>query len=412
MSTSTLAVEQPGWAFHPGPLQPLIQSYIDHLAARGYQATTLHHRQQRARHFCYWLNQSAIAVANINASVINQFAEHRCQCPGNRGSAILSTGYIGSIRQFVGFLEQSRIIQVAGRPTGDGRIQAYVDWMKQHQGTSETTIKGRCKLLKKLVPLLGLDPRAYDAAGVRSVILTESQRRSTSYMKHFVTALRCYLRYLAIEGQCLPSLDQAVPRVPHSKHLNIPKFLPAAKVEALINSCDTTTATGIRDRAVLLLLARLGLRSGDVVTLRIDDIDWQHGSLRVCGKGRKGASLPLPQDVGDALMKYLTESRPDAPNAQVFLRSLAPCQPFTDGNSVSTIVRRALARAGINDAPSSGAHMLRHSTATTLLQTGAALATIGALLRHKCLDTTFQYAKVDVPILKRIAQPWPDGASC
>jgi site-specific recombinase XerD len=146
--------------------------------------------------------------------------------------------------------------------------------------------------------------------------------------------------------------------------------------------------------------------------LRIDDIDWQHGTLRVCGKGRRQATLPLPQDVGDALMKYLTEARPDVPVAKVFLRAKAPCGPFFRWNAVGKIVHRALVRAGIDDAPARGAHLLRHSAAAMLLQDGAPLATIGTVLRHRNVNTTAHYAKVDFRALKQIAQPWPGGASC
>jgi site-specific recombinase XerD len=394
-------------------LQPLVQSYIDHLVARGYQAGTIHHLGHSARHFCYWLNLSDIAVAHIDDSVIKRFAEHRCQCPGYRASDILSTAFVGMVRKFVNFLEQSQVVHRITPPTGDGRIQAYLDWLRQHRGLSELTIGGRRKLMNQLLPLLGPDPHVYNAAGVRSIILSESQRRSAVNMKSIVTALRSYLRYLATQGQCSPSLVQAVPTVAHWKHSNLPKYLPAAKVEALINSCDTKTPTGIRDRAILLLLARLGLRAGDIMRLRIDDIDWQQGSLRVCGKERREAKLPLPQDAGDALLKYLSEVRPDVSIARIFLRSLAPCQPFVESSTgISTIVRRALVRAGIDDAPARGAHMLRHSAATTWLRSGTPLAAIGAVLRHRSIDTTAQYAKVDVPSLQRIAQPWPGGASC
>ena len=412
MSTSTFAEVQQHWAINPGALQPLVQSYIDHLVARGYQGATIHHLGRSARHFCYWLNQSYIAVAHIDDCVINRFAEHRCQCPGYRASDILSVAFVGMVRKFVGFLEQSQVVQRPAPTTGDSRIQAYLDWLREHRGLADNTIEARRKLMNQLLPLLGPDPFVYDAAGVRGVILAESQRRSAVNMKDVVTVLRSYLRYLATQGQCPPSLDQAVPSVAHWKHSNIPKSLPAAKVETLINSCDTTTATGMRDRAILLLLARLGLRAGDIMTLRIDDIDWQHGTLRVCGKSRRAENLPLPQDVGDAMLKYLTEARPADPIAQVFLCSLAPCRPFADSHTVSSIVCRTLARAGINDAPSRGAHMLRHSAATSLLRAGMPLAAIGAVLRHRSIDTTAQYAKVDTPSLKRIAQPWPGGASC
>jgi site-specific recombinase XerD len=413
MSTSTSAVSQQRWAINPGALQPLVQSYIDHLVARGYQAGTIHHLGHSARHFCYWLNESDIKVAHIDDRVIKRFAEHRCQCPGYRASDILSTAFVGMVRKFVSFLEQSQVVHRPAHTTDDGRILTYLDWLRHHRGLSEHTINGRRKLMNQLLPLLGPDPRTYDAAGVRNVIVAESQRRSVVNMKNIVTALRSYFRYLATQGQCSPSLDQAVPTVAHWKHSNLPKFLPAAKVETLINSCDATTATGIRDHAILLLLARLGLRAGDIVTLRVADIDWHHGTLRVCGKGRREANLPLPQDAGDALLRYLTEARPDVPIPQVFLRSLAPCRPFLESSTaISSIVRRALVRAGIDDAPSRGAHMLRHSAATTLLRAGTPLAAIGAVLRHRSIDTTAQYAKVDVLSLKRIAQAWPGGASC
>ena len=413
MFTTTFAVGPRLWALDPGALRPLIDSYIADLASRGYEAGTIHHLEHSARHFCYWLNHSGIAVSQADDSIIKRFAEHGCECPGYRGSQGLSAAFVGMVRKFVRFLEDSQVIQRAARPAGDERVQAYLDWLRQHRGLSELTIEGRRKLMKQLLPLLGPDPGSYDAAGVRDVIVSESRRRSAVNMKGIVTLLRSYLSYLATQGLCSPSLVQAVPTVAHWKHSSLPKYLPAAKVEALINSCDTTTPNGIRDHAVLLLLARLGLRAGDIMRLAINDIDWQQGSLRVCGKGRREAKLPLPQDVGDALLKYLTEVRPNVRIAKIFLRSLAPCEPFVESSTgISTIVRRALVRAGIHDAPSWGAHMLRHSAATILLRSGTPLAAIGAVLRHRSIDTTAQYAKVDIPSLQQIAQPWPGGASC
>jgi len=412
MFTSTFAVGPRRWALDPGALRPLIVSYVADLASRGYEAATIHHMEHCARHFCYWLNHSGFAISQTDDDVIDRFAKHQCRCPGERASGTLSAAFVGMVRKFVRFLEESQVVHRAERPSGDGRIQSYFDWLREHRGLSELTIEARRKLMKQILPLLGSDPGSYDAASVRGVILAESQRRSAVNMKSIVTVLRSYLGYLATQGQCSPSLVQAVPTVAHWKHSNLPKYLPAAKVEALINSCDTAP-NGIRDRAILLLLARLGLRAGDIMRLSINDIDWQQGSLRVCGKGRREAKLPLPQDVGDALLKYLNEVRPKVPIARIFLRSLAPCQPFVESSTgISTIVRRALVRAGIHDAPSQGAHMLRHSAATTWLRSGTPLAAIGAVLRHRSIDTTAQYAKVDVPSLKQVAQPWPGGASC
>ena len=413
MSTSTFAAVQPKRrALDPGALRPLVESYFDHLVSQGYRESTLGHFGYIVRHFCYWLNQANIAVAEVNDGVLKEFAAHRCKCPGNRASQTISAPSISGARMFICFLERDQVIHRPTSPLSDDRLHAYVDWLRQHRGSSETTISEYRDVINQLLPRLGPDPSKYDAALVRGVIIAESQRRSSVGMKRYVTTLRSYLRFLITQGQCAPTLDQAVPGVCHSTYSNIPKFLPATKVEKLINSCNTATPAGIRDRAILLLLARLGLRAGDINMLRIDDIDWQHGTLRVCGKGRRQATLPLPQDVGDALMKYLTETRPDVPIAKVFLRAKAPCRPFFHWNAVGKIVCRALIRAGIDDAPARGAHLLRHSAAAMLLQAGAPLATIGTVLRHQGVSTTANYARVDFRALKQIAQPWPGGASC
>lgn len=413
MSTSTFVVVQPKRrVLDPGGLRPLVESYFDHLVSQGYRESTLGHFGYIVRHFCYWLNRANIAIAEVNDGVVKGFAAHRCKCPGNRPSEAISAASISGTRKFIAFLEQTQVIHRPAPPLGDDRLQAYVDWLRQHRGSSETTISEYCDVINQLLPRLGPDPRKYDAVLVRGVIIAESQRRSSVHMKRYVTTLRSYLRFLITQGQCAPTLDQAVPGVRHSTYSNIPRFLPATKVEKLINSCDTATPAGIRDRAILLLLARLGLRAGDIMDLRIDDIDWQEGTLRVCGKGRREATLPLPQDAGDALLKYLTEARPAVPIANVFLRRKAPCGKFLHSKAVGRIVGRALVRAGIDNAPARGAHLLRHSAAAMMLQAGAPLATIGTVLRHRNVSTTAHYARVDFQALKQIAQPWPGGASC
>jgi integrase/recombinase XerD len=226
------------------------------------------------------------------------------------------------------------------------------------------------------------------------------------------TALRGYLRFLAAAGLCRPGLDKAVPVVPQWRLSSLPRYLPGGDVERLIASCDLTKSHGIRDRAILLLLARLGLRAGDILTMRLDDIAWDDGTLRVSGKGRREIRLPLPQDAGDALLEYLSRARPRVDDDRIFLRSSAPYQPFSGSSVVSGIVRLALVRAGIADAPSWGANLLRHSAATSMLRAGASLDAVGTILRHRSVDTTAHYAKVDIAMLQQIAQPWPGEASC
>ena len=174
----------------------------------------------------------------------------------------------------------------------------------------------------------------------------------------------------------------------------------------MIVSCNVTTPVGLRDRAILLLLARLALRAGDVVHLRLSDLDWENARVRVCGKSRREAGLPLPQDAGDAVLDYIEHARPRIGDDRVFLTVRAPYRPFTSSNAITDIVIQALKRAGMHDVKPKGAYLFRHSAATNLLRAGASLDVIGALLRHRSPDTTVIYAKTDRPMLLEVAQPW------
>ncbi len=222
------------------------------------------------------------------------------------------------------------------------------------------------------------------------------------------TALRGYLRFLAVRGLCRPGLDRAIPTVPQWRLSALPRYLSTPDVERVIASCDLTKSHGIRDKAILLLLARLGLRAGDIWRMRLHDIAWDEGALRVRGKGRREICLPLPQDAGDALLDYLDRARPTVPRDEIFLRSSAPYRPFAGSCAISDIVHLALARAGITNAPFRGAGLLRHSAATSMA--GASLEAIGTILRHRSADTTVHYAKVDITMLRHLAQPWPEVA--
>jgi site-specific recombinase XerD len=189
----------------------------------------------------------------------------------------------------------------------------------------------------------------------------------------------------------------------------LPRYIDSEAVERVIAACEANTPLGSRDRAVLLLLARLGLRAGDVAQLRLDDLDWRRGRIRVSGKSRTPAWLPLPQDAGDAVLHYLATVRPRAPTDRVFLIMRAPYTPILSRQITST-AQRAIARSGIVT-PSCGAHLLRHSAATAWLRQGLSLQSVGAVLRHSDLDTTAIYAKIDVGSLQQIAAPWPGESS-
>jgi site-specific recombinase XerD len=224
-----------------------------------------------------------------------------------------------------------------------------------------------------------------------------------------VPALRVFLRWIHQRGTTARSLAGCVPAVAASRLATVPKSLPGEQVESLLQRCDRSTLIGRRDYAILLLLARLGLRAGDVVAMELDDLDWEGGELLVRGKGGRQDRLPLPRKVGAAVAAYLRHGRPRCSTRRVFVRARAPHRGFCSSVAVSNIVQRGLERAGI-EPPRKGAHTLRHALACTMLRRGASLAEIGQILRHRSPDTTAIYAKVDIAALRRLALAWPRTA--
>lgn len=297
-------------------------------------------------------------------------------------------------------------------PVIEPHVVKFQEWLRLHRGIATVSINQHRDKIIRMLPALGSDPTKYYAALVRQVILDESRQCSKHHIKSLISSLRMYLRFLATCGECSPWLDRAIPSPIHWRLSALPRYLSATDVERLVDSCSLSTAAGLRDRAILLLLARLGLRSGDVWAMRLGDIEWEEGTLKVCGKGRQEVRLPLPQDAGDALLDYLTKARPNTGADRVFLPILAPYRLFRRAAFVGDVVKLALKRAGITNAPSHGAHMLRHSAATAMLRGGASLEAVGTVLRHRSVETTAHYAKVDRLMLNRVVQPWPEGVLC
>ncbi len=223
-----------------------------------------------------------------------------------------------------------------------------------------------------------------------------------------VTALRVFIRFLITAGLCPVGLDAAIPTLAHWHLSTLPRYLQAEEVERVVAACRADTAVGIRDRAIVLLLARLALRAGDIVHLRLGDIDWKQGWIRVCGKGRHETRLPMLQEVGEAIIAYVTGSRPPVDTDTLFVRSRAPLWGFASHAAISVIVAKAMHRAGVACPVRGAAHVLRHSAATAMLRQGASLQDIAVILRYRSIETTSIYAKVDVLALRGIAQPWPE----
>jgi site-specific recombinase XerD len=246
------------------------------------------------------------------------------------------------------------------------------------------------------------------APHVTRFVMRHAHRLSPMRAGLMATALRSFFRYLRHRGAIATDLAGCVPTVPNWSLSTLPRFLPADEVERTLDGCDRKTSVGRRNHAILLLLARLGVRAGEVVGLSLDDFDWNTGQITIRGKGGKSAQLPLAADVGAALAAYLRHDRPKSATRSVFLRHRAPLVGFGNSSTISSLVRRALKHAGVESAHT-GAHVLRHSLATSLLRQGGSLDEIGELLRHQSPNTTAIYAKVDVAALHTLALPWPGG---
>jgi site-specific recombinase XerD len=221
-----------------------------------------------------------------------------------------------------------------------------------------------------------------------------------------------FLRFLIADGKCAVGMDASIPAFAHWHLSSLPRYLQPDEVERVITSCDPATRIGRRDRAILLLLARLGLRAGDIVRLRLGDLDWKEAVIHVSGKGRRQTLLPLTQEIGDAIVTYIQDGRPQTAADTLFIRAIAPFRAFADHSPISMIVAQAMSRAGVTCPSRGAAHVLRHSVASSMLRQGSSLQEIAGVLRHRSITTTEIYAKVDVVTLRQIAQPWPEVKSC
>lgn len=300
----------------------------------------------------------------------------------------------------------------ASKPTPVERLLAEYDcYLRSERGLAPSTVRhgvdvARLFLARVAQPSGELDLSVLDAATVVDFVTAECVGRGVGAAKNTVTGLRSVLRYLHLQGFTAGSLASAVPPVAGWRGGSLPRSLPSGQVARMLAGCDRRRRVGRRDFAVLLLLTRLGLRAGEVAALELGDVDWRAGELVVRGKARREERLPLPADVGEAIVAYL-RVRGHSQHRALFLHSRAPHGPITDG-AVKAVVRATCRRAGL--APV-GAHRLRHSAATEMLRAGASLAEIGQVLRHREPSTTAIYAKVDRAALRELALPWPGGAA-
>lgn len=400
---------------NPGSAARYLEGFAAQMASVGYTSLTISFYLGSAIHFGGWVESRGLDFVDINEETVKAFGEHHCECPGRRSQKRVSRAYTARVQRFADFLRQHGAIRAIADSTAQtpSPLSPFRDWLLRHRGLAMRTVERHERLITRMLPALGTDAGEYNAASVRRVILDQIRGCRPAHAKTIVGALRVYLRFLATSGACQPGLDHILPTVAEWKLSSLPRYLDAKQVTRLIDSCSKDGQQGLRDRAIVLLLLRLGLRAGDIASMRPTDIEWQEATLLVRGKGRRDVRLPLPQDAGDAVLDYIEHARPQVTIDRVFLCAKAPFRPLRSGMIVSGIVRAALRRAGIENPPSHGANLLRHSTATMMLRAGATLDEIGTVLRHKSPDTTAHYAKVDIAALQQIAQPWPkESRSC
>jgi len=394
-----------------GPLNEHLGAYAAAVAEQGYTHDSIRQQIVVIADFSRWLAQKHINVQALNSQVVDRYLRLR------RRQQRIRRGEPKTLARLLAMLGQKGVVKQHQQPVADNARTRITNefrcYLLQERGLSPSTLLNYVPVAEQFlaerfhnaVPNFAM----IRATHVTGFVLRHARQLSPVRAGLMVTALRSFFRYLRHRGVIATDLAACVPTVPNWSLSTLPRFLPAAVVERILECCDRTTSVGRRNHTILLLLARLGVRAGEVVGLSLDDIDWSTGQITIRGKGGKSAQLPLVNDVGSALADYLRHDRPRSATRRVFLRHRAPLVGFGNSSTISSLVRRALKHAGVESAHT-GAHVLRHSLATSLLRQGGSLDEIGELLRHQSPNTTAIYAKVDVTALHTLALPWPGGA--
>jgi integrase/recombinase XerD len=400
-------------ALRHGSAGSQFEEFAQGLAHTQYAEITARRHLRSAEHFIYWADRAGIPVRGLNEQTLRRFGRHLCQCRCPHFGHTYRVQVLHGARLFLRYLQDAAIVAsaVEQAPSGPALFIAFCQWMRDQRGTCESTLANYGVHIRAVLKQLGDEPDRFDARGLRQFVMEGHQVGGWAAAKKRTTALRVFLRFLIAEGKCDAGLAGAIPVLAHWRLSALPRYLPPEDVERVLASCDLASPVGRRDRAILLLLARLGLRAGDIVTLRLDDLDWKGAWIHVCGKGRRTTRLPLTHEVGHALVRYIKNGRPRTDTDAVFVRCRPPFRAFRSHCAVSVLVDRAFCRAKVTRPSRGAAHLLRHSVATSMLRHGASLHEIAALLRHRSIETTQIYAKVDVVTLSTIAQPWPEVQS-
>ncbi len=392
----------------PGPLEPFRAGFASELERRGYTAGSVCQHMQLMAHLSRWLAGEGLDSRALSQAVTGRFLAAR-RAAGYRKH--LSVRAIEPLLVYLRGVGEAPapVVSVPEDPVGE-LLWRYRSYLTVERGLAPETVQSYTRavrpFLEDRLSSQGLGLECLDAGDVTSFVVARCPRLGRGHAKVTLTGLRSLLGFLHVEGIIGRPLVGTVPSVASWSLSGLPKRLESWQVQALLGSCDRGTAGGRRDVAILTVLSRLGLRASELAALQLEDIDWRAGEMLVRGKGSRLERLPLPADVGAAIVVYLRDGRPEtAAGGAVFLRSKAPHEALTR-TGVSAVVAGAARRAGLGQI---FAHRLRHTAASEMLRAGASLGEVGQVLRHRRARTTAIYAKVDREALRSIACPWPEG---
>jgi site-specific recombinase XerD len=394
-----------------GPLSAHIAGFANWAHEQEYARYSRYRQVLLAACFSRWLGQQAVSMRQVSS----RHAVRYLRCRGRHVQ--IQRGDAAALRLFIDFLRRQGVVPREKIPPRrlnplEQAVRAFERYLRDERMLAGATVVNYVPFVRGfLADRFGGGPVKLSrlcAGDIVRFVQRQAPRLHLKCAKLLTTALRSFLHYARYRGDVARDLAAAVPSVANWSMSSIPRAIPADAACQLLASINRHTATGRRDYAILLLLARLGLRAGEVAFLDLDDIDWDAGQVSVRGKGGQRTALPLPADVGKAVAACLRHGRPRSTSRRVFLRAKAPLRGFLGPSAIGSLVRHALARAGVK-APTQGAHQFRHALATQMLRHGASLAEIGEVLRHRSAETTKIYTKVDLGTLRTLALPWPGG---
>ena len=392
--------------FRSGPMGPHMQLVTNSLFSDGYTCKTIRYNLRIIDHFGRWLKRRGQTMQDITNDHVRTYVRQRGR---------IRNGDAGALMRLLNILRQQGVVPEEPETDfipAEVVVKQFICYLREERLLAPSTMAYYGDYSKRfLIWRFGnrrIDVSSLRAGDVVEFVQDQAIAVRSEAIKNITTALRSFLTYLRYRGYISVDLAAVVPRVANWSQSTIPKGLPPADVQLVVEGCDRKTAVGRRDYAILLLLARLGLRAGEVASMSLDDIDWEGGWLTVHGKGGKRCKLPLPADVGKAIAAYLRAGRQHFATRRLFLCAQAPFRAFKNYGPVTDVVKHALARAGVKSLRK-GAHQFRHALACQLLRRGASLVEIGGVLRHESVHTTAIYAKVDFAALTPLAQPWPGG---